>query len=337
MKDHANHTFEQNNVNDRHFRVPHHAGIPMSADHPMPPPHHHGMFPPHIRDTFVNIPATEEFWQILRETFTDELSYVAEKILSAPAEIQLTLSAFYGFKVDFSGCVPYVNQLVECSPLLNEVVKRAFSNIWGEDNLKYVLFVYNTAPDDQVLIAVSIAMLLQNRKTIIESMCNLNFESIPEKPIKLFLHEHPSPPHHHYGPILPPRVRHSILKIQFTDKIKYELEEIYGDKLNYVLRVIESAPPEIKLTLAMLLGFKVELSECTQFISSEAVKFTYPFLNEEAKSIFTELLGNENLNNVFLIYKQSPPAQALIAVMVAKLLRNQKDEVDVQILTEGEN
>lgn len=337
MKDRNNRPFEQNNVNAPHFHVQHHARDLPSTDHTVPPPHHlghgepvpphhPGNFPPHIRDTFVRIPSNDEFWQKLGESYTDELNHVAKIIQSSPAEIKLTLSALFDFEVDFCGCEPYINQVIEYpSPLLNDDAKSAFSKIWGEDNLRYLLFVYNNSPEEQVLIAVTIARLMQNRATATNLDDDLDSKiQISEE---LLLSDIPLPHHLRHGAVLPPRVRHSIVRIPFTTDIKDKLEDVFGDKLNYVFRVIDSAPPEIKLTLAMLLGFKVDLSECTKYVS-KAVKFTSPLLNGDAKKVVGEILGFENLNNALHIYNASPAEQVLIAVTVAKLLQNQQNDTE---------
>lgn len=338
MKDQTKHPFEPKNTNGSRFHAPHHAGVSPFMGHSMPPSHqfghgepplhHHGAFPPHIRDTFVRISYSDELWHILGETYADELNYVMKTIQLAPVEIKLTLSALFSFEVDFSGCEPYINQVTEWpSPLIDDDAKKAFGKIWGEDNLSYVLFIYNNCPEEQVLIAVTIARLLQNRIAGTESADSLDLETISHTYEELIYHEPLLPPHLRHGTVLPPRVRHSIVRIPFTDDIKDKLEEVFGEKLNYVFNVIDSAPPEIKLTLAMLLGFNVDLSECTQYVS-KVVKFTSPLLNGYAKDVMGKILGIENLDNALHIYNASPAEQVLIAVTVAKLLQNQLNDTE---------
>lgn len=146
-------------------------------------------------------------------------------------------------------------------------------------------------------------------------------------------------PHHHPGrqpphPPLHPHMR-EIVKVVFDDEARNKLEETYGDALKYVFDVINHAPAEGKLTLAILLGLKVDLSACTQYVT-KAVKFPSPLLSETAKKALGKILGEGNIENALYIYNASPAEQVMIAVTIAMMMQDQYDVPETGEKEKGE-
>ncbi len=295
-----------------------------------PPPHGRDGLPPNIRKRLIRILYEEKMKKALEDTYGDALGSILSAIERAPAEIRLTISMLLGFRVDLSEYSMYANDSYKIypSPLLTKAAISAICNLLGKENLENALSIYGTSPAEQVLIAVTVALMMQ--KMYDEGVDNsigheyINFSDLDINTGEFIFQPPPS-----HGKMMHPHVRHSIVKVRYDDNTRDKLEEIYGDDdevIDYVLRVIESAPPEIKLTLAMLLKFKVDLSGCTPYVSPKAVKFYSPILSESVKESIGKVLGWDNLDNALFIYNTSPDEQVLIAATIVKMLHKQSSD-----------
>lgn len=311
-----------------------------------PPPHANGgipPLPPEIRSGIAKVLHNDTTTAMLDSTYGDALDYVQNIIDCSPVEIKLTLAMLLGFPVDLSGCTLYAETYnVPDFPLFNSVAKKALSNLFGEENLANVLFGYNTSPKEQALIAITVAMLqnpelnYSDSDVVDDLYQNIDYPAPP-------VHPHHAPPAHgihtpHHGDVLPPHVRDTIVKALFDATMQEKLEGTYGNALDFVFDIIDRAPAEIKLTLSMLLGFKVDLTECTQYVS-KPVKFTSALFNKLAKEAMGNIIGEANLKNALFIYNTCPAEQALIAVTVALMMQRRKlsSNNDEVIKQEGES
>jgi len=135
----------------------------------------------------------------------------------------------------------------------------------------------------------------------------------------------PAPPHLHNGAFHhhPPHVRTSMIRLIYDDAAIARLELVYED-VDYVIDLIETSPPEIKLTLALALGINVDLSEYPQDFYPP-IRFETPFLNEINKNSISASLDCAEPEIAVSIYNTCPPEQALLALAVAALIKTEDE------------
>lgn len=148
--------------------------------------------------------------------------------------------------------------------------------------------------------------------------------------IKMFKLNNLRPPHEWHNthlsgehPAPPPHIRASQIRLSCDDETIAKLESLYGD-INYVLQILEICPPEIKLTLAMLFGIKVDLSDYP-YETISMVRFANPFLDERNSKLIGKALNCSEEDIAVSIYNACPPEQALLALAVAVLKNTVKE------------
>jgi hypothetical protein len=130
---------------------------------------------------------------------------------------------------------------------------------------------------------------------------------------------HPLPPHLLDGVHQPPHIRASKIHLNYDESAIKRLNAFYDD-VEYVIEILETCPPEIKLTLAMALGISIDLSEYPETIHP-LVRFATPFLNDNNSELIGSVLNCAETEAAKRIYNVCPPEQALLAVAVATLIK----------------
>jgi hypothetical protein len=128
---------------------------------------------------------------------------------------------------------------------------------------------------------------------------------------------HPTPLHLLGGAHQPPHIRASRIRLKYDEDTISRLGQLYDD-VEYVVDILETCPPEIKLTLAMLLGIQVDLREYPQAVHP-MVRFATPFLNDQNSGLISQALDCSESDVAVNIYNTCPPEQALLALAVATL------------------
>ena len=128
-----------------------------------------------------------------------------------------------------------------------------------------------------------------------------------------------SAPHHNHSP----HIRSSRICFNYNDTTIARLGQLY-ENVEYAISVLETCPPEIKLTLAMLLDIQVDLSQYPQE-SNPIIRFETPLLDEKNCSLIKRTLMSNKPETVESIYKQCPPEQVILALAVASLKKNRDD------------
>lgn len=130
----------------------------------------------------------------------------------------------------------------------------------------------------------------------------------------------PLPPHPRGGALQPPHIRASRIRLNYDEGTIARLGQLYDD-VDYVVDILETCPPEIKLTLAMLLGIQVDLSEYPQDVHP-MVRFALPFLNNKNTGLIGQALDCKEPDMAVNIYNSCPPEQVLLALAAAFLKIN---------------
>jgi len=125
-------------------------------------------------------------------------------------------------------------------------------------------------------------------------------------------------PHHGHGHI-PKHVRSSMIRIQYDDLAMDKIANVYGEMADFAIDTIERCPPEIKLTLALVLGLRVDFNDYRAYVREPAPRFPSPLLNETALDAFGQALGHNDVDVATQIYDACPPEQTLLAIAVAML------------------
>jgi hypothetical protein len=131
----------------------------------------------------------------------------------------------------------------------------------------------------------------------------------------------PTPPHLSGGEHKPPHIRVSQIRLNYDDETIARLGKLYND-VEYVVEILETCPPEIKLTLAMLLNIQIDLGE---YEVHQPARYTTPFLNEHNGGLIGEALNCDKADVAVNIYNSCPPEQALLALAVAVLKKNEEE------------
>ena len=124
-------------------------------------------------------------------------------------------------------------------------------------------------------------------------------------------------PHLHGSGPLPPHLRASKVRLSYNEEIITKLETLYDD-VDYLAELLAVSPPEIKLTVAMALGIKVDLSEYS-CENPHLVRFTTPFLHEQNSTRIRKALNCDEDDVAISLYNACPPEIALLALAVATL------------------
>ena len=131
-------------------------------------------------------------------------------------------------------------------------------------------------------------------------------------------------PHLHGSGPLPPHIRASKVRLTYNEEIITKLETLYDD-VDYLAELLEVSPPEIKLTVAMALGIKVDLSEysCEK---PHLVRFATPFLHKQNSNRIRKALNCDEDDVAISLYNACPPEIALMALAVATLKEETEEE-----------
>ena len=97
------------------------------------------------------------------------------------------------------------------------------------------------------------------------------------------------------------------------------IEAQYGDMARALFYKLEEAPPEAKLTLAMLLDLDIYISEDTaRYGDRYGVRFPCPFLTEYTEGLLRQEVRC-NSDSFLDIYRDAPDEAVALAVLVAQL------------------
>ena len=131
----------------------------------------------------------------------------------------------------------------------------------------------------------------------------------------------PTPPHWRGGIPHPPHIRSSRIRLAYDDDTISHFNQLYGNA-EYVLEILETCPPEIKLTLAMLFGIQVSVQDYPQE-THPMVRFETPFLTDSNTELLKQVLECDEPMIAMRIYNACPPEQTLLALAIASLIKNE--------------
>jgi hypothetical protein len=127
------------------------------------------------------------------------------------------------------------------------------------------------------------------------------------------------PPHlqPHQPPHLPPHLRHSSIRLSYDDNVITYLGQLYED-VDYVIDIIESCPPEMKLTLAIALDIPVHIADRREYFHPH-IRFETPFINRKNRNLIKSSILSSNPEAAADIYNNCPPEHALLALAIAAM------------------
>lgn len=121
------------------------------------------------------------------------------------------------------------------------------------------------------------------------------------------------------NPPLPPHLRMPLVRIVYDEASQNKLLSLFGELADYAAYILETCPPEVKLTAAICLGFTVKIDDTTNF--SDSVRFASPFLTEAAAGLLAEGLRQNSCDAVRSVYDACPHEQTLLAIVAASLVK----------------
>ena len=148
----------------------------------------------------------------------------------------------------------------------------------------------------------------------------LEARPVPPHPREGILPNHPHHPPYHHPSHQPPHIRASKIRLDYDDATLDRIGKLYDD-VEYIVDVLETCPPEIKLTLAMLLGIRVDLRDYPQEVHP-MIRFETPFLTGKNNSLIERTLECSETEVAVSIYNACPPEQALLALAAASFMKS---------------
>ena len=135
-------------------------------------------------------------------------------------------------------------------------------------------------------------------------------------------HPHPHHPQHHMHHHHSHHLWGASITIKYAEGIE-SIKSVFGETADTVIQVIEKAPPEMKVILALALGLQVDIGQYWDGAEDyEPVTFS-PFLDEDIITALSAKLSVDG-NKVIPIFDGAPPEVVTLAVAICHLLNPNK-------------